>query len=316
MENQEPKIENQFHFENDIGEIHLKENRDFEDQVDKELRLKVSYTHELEMALRLEESSYLTWIFDWDELEKKGVDGFTGCIIVSVRQKNMATVHQKYVFEVTRDVKSLTRRIGSVAELQQHSTWQRCGLNYEVTLQSFSLLSRCLEIDTQFNQSADSDLTLNVERFQLHLNSQFLKFHSKYFSNKLAAYVMDVFLPTLNLPGVRYEAFARLVSMISPNAILPSEEFYDSILELANQLSMPAASRIITQMILRGTHLNFYQVLTFADKHRLDELVDHCLSYISTKDHLQRMKNMESIKLLSAGCSKKILGKYLEIQNA
>ncbi|KAF1759946.1 hypothetical protein GCK72_008191 [Caenorhabditis remanei] len=279
----------------------------FEPQEKCGLNWTVSYSHELAISTKLVDCVYLTWAFDWKKLAEKEVDGFTGCITVSLLDAQMTTPSHKYAVELTSDINLVSRQIGAVSDLYWRGGSVRYKLKYEMALQPYCLASRCLGIDTQFFARDDTDVTLEIENYHLNVNSHILKIHSDYFKRLLSSKFKEYSMEVISMPTVRYEVFARLLAMIHPNVILPSEEFYDGILELADYLSMPSIFRIIEQLLRRETHLTFNEVLLLADKHGMEGLVDECVQHI-TMEHRSKMTIVEELQGLSVITKKNIFG--------
>ncbi|CAI2350098.1 unnamed protein product [Caenorhabditis sp. 36 PRJEB53466] len=152
-------------------------------------------------------------------------------------------------------------------------------------------------LEKNFAPSDTTDLVFVCEGKKLHVNKQFLCFHSNFFRIFLVpglAYVGDCALP---VTAFSYACFGSFLSLFYPNAVLPSREYVDQHLQLAKSLQMPAATKLLEQFLILSRDSLQTEKLRLADKYDLSALMDSVLEDLNSEDEvksvLKRLRNVE-----------------------
>lgn len=117
----------------------------------------------------------------------------------------------------------------------------------------------------------------------------------------------------ISIEEVKYEEFSRLLAVIYPNSVLPTDESAESLLKLAEYFLMPAVINILEQYLLGASHFSFFQSLFIADKYKMDKLLEKCISLVTTLDHVKRVKASPEYDNLGHVTKSKILDRLMQV---
>ncbi|CAO4377308.1 unnamed protein product [Caenorhabditis nigoni] len=272
-----------------------------------------SYKPQLSIFSRLSDSGYMSWTFEWTELQREGVDGFTGFIQVNYSKDNEKTPLLKYDVELSTCGQKITRRLGMWTDLRKQTSSSYVYCTYELNLKSYNLATRTFPIDQLFISSADTDAILVVENYKIHVNKTFLSMHSDYFRSLFSANFKEASLSEIPIEEVKYEEFARLLALIHPKPITPTDESVESLLKLAEYFQMPAVICHVEQFLLGASHFDFFQLLFVADKYKMEKLIEKCTGMITTLDHVKRVKAFPEYDNLAHITKSKILDRLMQV---
>lgn len=272
----------------------------------------VDYSHQLSMLTKIVDCGYLTWTFEWAELKQQGIDGFTGHITVSYTRNEKIPLH-KFEIELTQSGQKVNRRIGISNEVTRLPSYNDGHFRYELYLQPYRLATRNLPIDQLFNSSADSDVVLVVEDYKLHVNKAFLSIHSDFFRALFSSNFKEGSMTEIPIEEVKYEDFARLLAVILPKPVLPTDESVEGLLKLAEYFQMPFVVSIVEHHLLGASHFDFFQTLFVADKYKMEKLIEKCIGLITTLDHVKRIKAFPEFESLDHVTKSKILDRLMQV---
>ncbi|PIC23825.1 hypothetical protein B9Z55_017388 [Caenorhabditis nigoni] len=271
------------------------------------------YKPQLSIYSRLVESGFISWTFEWTELQKEGIDGFSGFIQVYLVKDGEKIPHLKYDVQLNACGQKITRRLGMFTDLTYDTSSTNIYCTYEFNLKSYNLATRTFPIDQLFISSADTDAILVVENYKIYVNKTFLSMHSDYFRSLFSANFKEASLSEIPIEEVKYEEFARLLALIHPKPITPTDESVESLLKLAEYFQMPAVICHVEQFLLGASHFDFFQLLFVADKYKMEKLIEKCIGMITTLDHVKRVKAFPEYENLAHITKSKILDRLMQV---
>lgn len=271
-----------------------------------------TYDVQLSMLTKLTFCGYLSWTFEWVELQKTGVDGFIGHIVVSYTRNEKIPAF-KFDVQLTESGQKIRRRIGINSDITKSSGYNDGNFKYELSLQPYCLATRNFPIDQLFISSSDTDGVLLVEDYKVHVNKSFLSMHSDFFRSLFSSNFKEGSMDEIPIGEVKYEDFSRLLAIINPNPILPTDETVESLLKLAEYFQMPFVVSIIELHLFGASHFDFFQSLFIADKYNMKKLIDKCIALITTLDHVKQIKTFAEYDNLTDVTKSKILDRLMQV---
>ncbi|KAF1753396.1 hypothetical protein GCK72_019953 [Caenorhabditis remanei] len=237
----------------------------------------------------------------------------TGCHILVTYTRNEKIPLLKFDVELTNSGDKITRRIGLTTDIGRSSGYSDGHFTYEFTLKPYRLSTRNFPIDQLFVSSFASDVVLVVDGYKMHVNKSFLSIHSDFFRSLFSNNFKEGSMTEISIEEVKYEEFSRLLAVISPNSVLPTDESVEGLLKLAEYFLMPAVINVVEQHLLGASHFSFFQSLFTADKYKMDKLLDKCISLVTTLDHVKRVKAFPEYDNLNHITKSKILDRLMQV---
>uniref|UniRef100_A0A1I7UI54 BTB domain-containing protein n=1 Tax=Caenorhabditis tropicalis TaxID=1561998 RepID=A0A1I7UI54_9PELO len=116
-------------------------------------------------------------------------------------------------------------------------------------------------------------------------NLDLLSCHSNYFDALFNSEFKEKSMDEIEIKDVNFEDFAVVLSLVHKNAINPTKEKVETLLKLADQFDLPAATRFLDCFIC-STDINREEKLRLADQYKLENLLVHALKLYEQKDHI------------------------------
>ena len=122
------------------------------------------------MLSKLTDCAFLTWNFEWAKLQKAGIDGFSGYIVVKYTNEISIRAPLKFDVEFCNAEQQVTRRIGPTDDVKYNNKFSNCYITFDLFLKPYRLSTRNLPIDQAFLHSSFTDAILLVEGRKMHVN--------------------------------------------------------------------------------------------------------------------------------------------------
>ncbi|CAI2352630.1 unnamed protein product [Caenorhabditis sp. 36 PRJEB53466] len=220
---------------------------------------------------------YSSWVFDWNTIRNQGVNGFRGHIIVSYKYKTWTWVPIRYDVKLRRSGQCIKRLL----KLLPFDFYQ-CDNSFKFEFELVPIRaepSAIIEsiLTANFEPSNLNDAILVVEEKKMHVNKTFLSYHSDYFCALFSSKFKEESMEEIPMKDVKYDDFARLLSAVYPNSVLPTIESVPMLLELADRFLMRAVIRLCEPLIIEeDEYYNLNQKIAMADRYNLEMLMKHC----------------------------------------
>ncbi|CAI2352650.1 unnamed protein product [Caenorhabditis sp. 36 PRJEB53466] len=170
-----------------------------------------------------------------------------------------------------------------------------------------------LRVTTNFYESYMTNCTLLVGGREMHVNKMFISLHSDFFFNLFSSDVQDCSLDEILIDGVNPDDFARLLSAVYPNPVLPTAETAPTLLKLAHQFKMRGVIKMLRPLMICNKTLEIGEKIALAERYELEELLEHCIGSLKTANDVKKLKNAPEYEKFSDSTKIKILDRILTV---
>ncbi|GMT29937.1 hypothetical protein PFISCL1PPCAC_21234, partial [Pristionchus fissidentatus] len=166
-----------------------------------------------------------------------------------------------------------------------------------------------------FTKPCDSvnNVVLVVEGKKLNVSKDFLSVHSPVFSEMFYDKFDEEEREEIKLNDLKYEEFVDLLNVIFPTSIDIGANTVAHILKLADRFQIESVLDRSESYLIGSEKFDNLAKLKFADQHKLQLLMDHCLSYYTDFEQLKAIKPTAEYKGFSYKTKAAICGKILKM---
>ncbi|EGT54351.1 hypothetical protein CAEBREN_32742 [Caenorhabditis brenneri] len=247
-----------------------------------------------------------SWNFDWNELEKTGIDGLSGQITVTSPEAYFAP--RKIEVNLTANPQIIET---TIENLPSYST------NYSIfEYELFPNRSQNQEevsYDELFLSSELNDTILVIDEKRLHVNKVFLSYHSEFFRTLFSSKFKEGQMDEIPIKDVSYEDFGLLMSTIYPKAVHPNDKTVEKLLELADRFLIPFVIGHVEYHLLNNSRINSEKMIWMADKYGMTKLFEKTMRELDTVVKAKKLQTSPEYKKLSNDAKAAILDRLIKL---
>ncbi|CAL2034101.1 unnamed protein product [Caenorhabditis brenneri] len=247
-----------------------------------------------------------SWIIDWGELKRAGINGLSGHITLYCTSEYFFT--QKIDVEITANPQTIQTSI----EVSP------APFPYEVLFE-YELIPHRLQneeevsYDAMFLPSELNDTILVIDEKRLHVNKVFLSIHSDFFRALFSSRFKEGQMEEIPIKDVSYADFGLLMSTIYPETVYPNDKTAEKLLELADRFIIPSVIKHVEFHLLRDTRINSEKLIWMADEYGMTKLLKKCMRELNTVEKVKKLHDSPEYKKLSKDTKVEILDRLVKM---
>ncbi|EFP06683.1 hypothetical protein CRE_12129 [Caenorhabditis remanei] len=234
-----------------------------------------------------------TWEFDWDKLERQGVDKLVGRIFV--KSQTSPIYGSNFDVKITEENPEIKKQLGG--GYNAYNVSYECSLIPHYENPSY---------DEMFEPSDKNDAILVVDGKKLHVSKAFLSYHSEYFRSLFSSNFKEGQMDEIPIGEVSYEDFALLLSTFYPNPVFPNDRTVETLLEMGRRFLVSSAVSSAEHHLISNSIIENEKMLWLADKHGMSKLLEKCVRRINTVEKAKKLKKSKEYKTLSDATKLKV----------
>ncbi|CAI2353027.1 unnamed protein product [Caenorhabditis sp. 36 PRJEB53466] len=229
------------------------------------------------------------------------VEGFVG--EMTIGEEGTVGITEK--FEVTENGQKIARLLDFVTKKK--------GYNVNIKIKMTPVFAKIYySFLDNFTQSEWTDAVLQVGGKQLHVNKTLLSIHSDFFRALFSSNFKEKSMVEIPIEDVKYEEFARMLSLIHPHSVILNDKNYIPILELADRFGIRAVINIIESHLQIDPKVDRLTKFTLADKYGMQRLMSTCLESFKYGEEVRAIMKDAKFKKLSIVTRDAVLTRFLE----
>ncbi|PIC37608.1 hypothetical protein B9Z55_016178 [Caenorhabditis nigoni] len=242
------------------------------------------------------------WMFDWEDLEKQGVNRLVGHLIVKSVYGTWNS--QRVDIDWTETNQSVVAMIDNV--------YSASTVFFEYNLTAHYSEKPLLEKNSlaeMFAASDKTDVALIVEGKQMH----FLSIHSDYFSSLFSSNFEEGQTKEIEVKEVSYEDFVLLLSTIYPMKVFPNDKTAEKLLELANRFLMPYVKQLVEHHLLEHSKLENEKMIMLGDQYGIKSILEKTINQTNTVEKMKKLEMSPEYAKLSSDTIAKLFKRLLQV---